>query len=270
MTTTLDRIPRSSARTTLPRAANRLSSGLSSASRTKRTTTRTERHEQSAAEGDPADDEEAEGHADGRHEEGPQRPPRLGEERAAGYPVLGLAVAGGPARVGQVRRTVRHGDIHTNVSLPGTGTRRTAGSSLAFGTTALPPANPDGASMTQPDASAPAPRNVLVTGGNRGIGLAIARAFVEGGDNVVITNRKGDAPDGLRAVKCEVTDTESVNAALRRGGAAAGRTHRGAVANAGITRDTLLMRMSDEEFDDVIATNLAGALQVRAAARARA
>ena len=115
--------------------------------------------------------------------------------------------------------------------------------------------------MTQPDASAPAPRNVLVTGGNRGIGLAIARAFVEGGDNVVITNRKGDAPDGLRAVKCEVTDTESVNAAFDEAELLRGGPVDVLVANAGITRDTLLMRMSDEEFDDVIATNLAGAFK---------
>jgi 3-oxoacyl-[acyl-carrier protein] reductase len=115
--------------------------------------------------------------------------------------------------------------------------------------------------MTQPDASAPAPRNVLVTGGNRGIGLAIARAFVEGGDNVVITNRKGDAPDGLRAVKCEVTDTESVNAAFDEAEQLLGGPIEVLVAIAGITRDTLLMRMSDEEFDDVIATNLAGAFK---------
>ncbi len=115
--------------------------------------------------------------------------------------------------------------------------------------------------MTQPDASAPAPRNVLVTGGNRGIGLAIARAFVEGGDNVVITNRKGDAPEGLRAVKCEVTDTESVNAAFDEAEQLLGGPIEVLVANAGITRDTLLMRMSDEEFDDVIATNLAGAFK---------
>ncbi len=115
--------------------------------------------------------------------------------------------------------------------------------------------------MTQPDASAPAPRNVLVTGGNRGIGLAIARAFVEGGDNVVITNRKGDAPEGLRAVKCEVTDTESVNAAFDEAEQLLGGPIEVLVANAGITRDTLLMRMSDEEFDDVIATNLAGAFR---------
>jgi 3-oxoacyl-[acyl-carrier protein] reductase len=115
--------------------------------------------------------------------------------------------------------------------------------------------------MTQPDASAPAPRNVLVTGGNRGIGLAIARAFVEGGDDVVITNRKGDAPEGLRAVKCEVTDTESVNAAFDEAEQLLGGPIEVLVANAGITRDTLLMRMSDEEFDDVIATNLAGAFK---------
>ena len=115
--------------------------------------------------------------------------------------------------------------------------------------------------MTQPDSSAPAPRNVLVTGGNRGIGLAIARAFVEGGDNVVITNRKGDAPEGLQAVKCEVTATESVNAAIDEAEQLLGGPIEVLVANAGITRDTLLMRMSDEEFDDVIATNLAGAFK---------
>jgi 3-oxoacyl-[acyl-carrier protein] reductase len=112
--------------------------------------------------------------------------------------------------------------------------------------------------MTQPDASAPAPRNVLVTGGNRGIGLAIARAFADGGDDVVITNRQGDAPEGLRAVKCEVTDTESVNAAFDEAEQLLGGPVEVLVANAGITRDTLLMRMSDEDFDDVIATNLAG------------
>ena len=105
------------------------------------------------------------------------------------------------------------------------------------------------------------PRNVLVTGGNRGIGLAIARAFAEAGDNVVITNRSGDAPEGLRAVKCEVTDTESVNAAFDEAEQLLGGPIEVLVANAGITRDTLLMRMSDEEFDDVIATNLAGALK---------
>ena len=78
---------------------------------------------------------------------------------------------------------------------------------------------------------------------------------------MVITNRKGDAPEGLRAVKCEVTDTESVNAAFDEAEQLLGGPIEVLVANAGITRDTLLMRMSDEEFDDVIATNLAGAFK---------
>ncbi|MGZ4746557.1 MAG: 3-oxoacyl-ACP reductase FabG [Oryzihumus sp.] len=105
------------------------------------------------------------------------------------------------------------------------------------------------------------PRNVLVTGGNRGIGLAIARAFAEAGDNVVITNRSGDAPEGLRAVKCEVTDTASVDAAFAEAEELLGGPVEVLVANAGITRDQLLMRMSDEEFDSVIDTNLAGAFR---------
>jgi 3-oxoacyl-[acyl-carrier protein] reductase len=104
-------------------------------------------------------------------------------------------------------------------------------------------------------------RNVLVTGGNRGIGLAIARAFAEAGDEVVITNRRGEAPEGLRAVRCEVTETASVNAAFDEAEQLLGGPVEVLVANAGITRDTLLMRMSDEEFDAVIATNLAGAFK---------
>ena len=105
------------------------------------------------------------------------------------------------------------------------------------------------------------PRNVLVTGGNRGIGLAIARAFADAGDEVVITNRKGVAPDGLRAVQCEVTDTESVNAAFDEAETILGGPVEVLIANAGITRDTLLMRMSDDDFDAVVATNLAGAFK---------
>jgi len=105
------------------------------------------------------------------------------------------------------------------------------------------------------------PRNVLVTGGNRGIGLAIARAFADAGDEVVITHRKGDAPEGLRAVPCEVTDTESVNAAFDEAEKILGGPVEVLVANAGITRDTLLMRMSDDDFDAVVATNLAGAFK---------
>lgn len=105
------------------------------------------------------------------------------------------------------------------------------------------------------------PRNVLVTGGNRGIGLAIARAFAEGGDNVVITHRSGEPPEGLQGVLCEVTDTASVDDAFTAAEEILGGPVDVLVANAGITRDTLLMRMSDEDFDAVIDTNLAGAFR---------
>ena len=105
------------------------------------------------------------------------------------------------------------------------------------------------------------PRNVLVTGGNRGIGLAIASAFAQAGDRVVITNRSGEPPQGLQAVRCEVTDSASVDAAFDEAEKLLGGPVEVLVANAGITRDTLLMRMSDEDFDDVINTNLAGAFR---------
>ena len=104
-------------------------------------------------------------------------------------------------------------------------------------------------------------RNVLVTGGNRGIGLAIARAFAEDGDNVVVTHRSGQPPEGLQGVTCEVTDTASVDAAFTAAEEIFGGPVEVLVANAGITRDTLLMRMSDEDFDSVIDTNLAGAFR---------
>jgi 3-oxoacyl-[acyl-carrier protein] reductase len=105
------------------------------------------------------------------------------------------------------------------------------------------------------------PRNVLVTGGNRGIGLAIARAFAEAGDHVVITHRSGQPPEGLQGVLCEVTDSASVDAAFTEAEEKLGGPIEVLVANAGITRDTLLMRMTDEEFDTVIDTNLAGAFR---------
>jgi 3-oxoacyl-[acyl-carrier protein] reductase len=104
-------------------------------------------------------------------------------------------------------------------------------------------------------------RNVLVTGGNRGIGLAIARAFADAGDNVVITHRSGMPPEGLQGVTCEVTDSASVDAAFTAAEEIFGGPVEVLVANAGITRDTLLMRMSDDEFDSVIDTNLAGAFR---------
>jgi 3-oxoacyl-[acyl-carrier protein] reductase len=105
------------------------------------------------------------------------------------------------------------------------------------------------------------PRNVLVTGGNRGIGLTIARAFQEAGDNVVITHRSGEPPEGLQGVICEVTDSDSVDAAFSAAEEIFGAPIEVLVANAGITRDGLLMRMSDEDFNAVIDTNLAGAFR---------
>ncbi len=105
------------------------------------------------------------------------------------------------------------------------------------------------------------PRRVLVTGGNRGIGLAIGRSFAESGHHVAVTTRSGAAPDGLVGVPCEVTDTASVDAAFTAAEQVLGGPVEVLVANAGITRDQLLMRMSDSEFDEVLDTNLAGAFR---------
>lgn len=104
-------------------------------------------------------------------------------------------------------------------------------------------------------------RSVLVTGGNRGIGYAVARAFVEDGDNVAITYRSGEPPEGVLGVKCDVTDVNEVDQAFahvedRHGPAEV------LVANAGVTRDGLLLRMSEEDFTTVVDTNLFGAFRV--------
>ena len=113
----------------------------------------------------------------------------------------------------------------------------------------------------QNDSQTPAGRSVLVTGGNRGIGLAIAKAFVEAGDKVAITYRSGDVPEGMLGVKADVTDMASVDAAFTEVEAAHGPVEV-LVANAGITRDTLLLRMSEDDFTDVVDTNLTGAFRV--------
>ncbi len=104
-------------------------------------------------------------------------------------------------------------------------------------------------------------RSVLVTGGNRGIGLAVARAFVAQGDHVAVTSRSGVAPDGLFAVACDVTDAASVDAAFTAVEAQQGPVEV-LVANAGITQDTLLLRMSEEDFTSVLDTNLTGSFRV--------
>ncbi|QRO88346.1 3-oxoacyl-ACP reductase FabG [Kytococcus sedentarius] len=109
-------------------------------------------------------------------------------------------------------------------------------------------------------------RRVLVTGGNRGIGEAIACHLTEEGHEVVVTSRSGDAPEGLRAVACDVTDTASVDQALKDAEEILGGTVEVLVANAGITADGLSMRMKDDDFASVLDTNLHGAFRcVRAA-----
>ena len=105
-------------------------------------------------------------------------------------------------------------------------------------------------------------RTVLVTGGNRGIGRAIAEAFVAAGDNVVITSRSGgEGPEGAHTVAADVTDSASVDAAFKEVEAAFGPVEV-LVANAGITKDNLLVRMKEADFQDVIDTNLTGAFRV--------
>src|SRR3982750_3735154 len=104
-------------------------------------------------------------------------------------------------------------------------------------------------------------RTVLVTGGNRGIGLAIARAFAKQGDRVAITHRGSGAPDGMFGVQCDITDNAAVDAAFTAVEAELGPVEV-LVANAGITDDTLLLRMSEDQFTRVIDTNLTGSFRV--------
>ncbi|WP_431876223.1 3-oxoacyl-ACP reductase FabG [Micromonospora marina] len=121
-------------------------------------------------------------------------------------------------------------------------------------------------------------RTVLVTGGNRGIGLAIAQAFAKQGDRVAVTYRSSGVPgagaaepgfgaggagsqNGLFGVRCDVTEAESVDAAFTAIEAELGPVEV-LVANAGITDDTLIMRMSEEQFARVLDTNLTGSFRV--------
>jgi 3-oxoacyl-[acyl-carrier protein] reductase len=108
---------------------------------------------------------------------------------------------------------------------------------------------------------------VLVTGGSKGIGHRIAARFAHAGHRVAATYRSGEVPSEVLGVQCDVTDPAQVEAAFTQVESALGNVEV-LVANAGITRDTLLMRMSDEDWDQVIATNLTGAFRVaRRAAR---
>ena len=104
-------------------------------------------------------------------------------------------------------------------------------------------------------------RTVLITGGNRGIGYAIAEQFIAAGHRVAVTARSGDGPAGALTVRADVTDSAALDAAFTEVEAALGPIEV-VVANAGITRDTLLLRMTEDDFTDVIDTNLSGAFRV--------
>jgi 3-oxoacyl-[acyl-carrier protein] reductase len=104
-------------------------------------------------------------------------------------------------------------------------------------------------------------RSVLVTGGNRGIGLAIARELAATGDSVAVTYRSGEPPDGLFGVRCDVTSMADVEAAFDKVEAEQGPVEV-LVSNAGMTKDTLLAMMKEDTFTDVIDANLTGAYRV--------
>ncbi len=104
-------------------------------------------------------------------------------------------------------------------------------------------------------------RVVLVTGGNRGIGRAIAERFVAEGYRVAVTARSGEGPEGTLTVRADVTDAAAVDAAFTEVEQKLGPVEV-VVANAGVTKDTLLLRMTEDDFDSVVATNLGGAFRV--------
>ena len=104
-------------------------------------------------------------------------------------------------------------------------------------------------------------RTVLITGGNRGIGYALAEEFIAQGHRVAVTARSGKGPEGALTVTADVTDGNSLDKAFSEVETALGPVEI-LIANAGITKDTLIMRMSDEDFDSVVETNLGGTFKV--------
>ena len=104
-------------------------------------------------------------------------------------------------------------------------------------------------------------RTVLITGGNRGIGFSLAEEFISQGHRVAVTARSGQGPEGSLTVIADVTDGESLDRAFEQVESQLGPVEV-LVANAGITKDTLILRMSDNDFDSVVDTNLGGAFKV--------
>ncbi|MFJ9899090.1 3-oxoacyl-ACP reductase FabG [Streptomyces sp. NPDC091280] len=116
-------------------------------------------------------------------------------------------------------------------------------------------------------------RSVLITGGGRGIGLAVARRMAAAGDRVAVTYRTGEPPEGLLGVRCDITDADQVDVAFKQVEAEHGPVEV-LISNAGIVKDQLLLRMSETDFTEVVDTNLTGAFRVvkrasRAMLRAR-
>ncbi|MDA8369486.1 MAG: 3-oxoacyl-[acyl-carrier-protein] reductase [Nocardiopsaceae bacterium] len=105
------------------------------------------------------------------------------------------------------------------------------------------------------------PRSALVTGGSRGIGLAIARELAAAGDDVAVTYRSGQPPEGLLGVPCDITDSAQVDAAFKQVEDEQGPVEV-LVANAGVNKDQLLALMSEDDFSSVLDTNLTGAFRV--------
>ncbi|MDR0959481.1 MAG: 3-oxoacyl-ACP reductase FabG [Propionibacteriaceae bacterium] len=122
---------------------------------------------------------------------------------------------------------------------------------------------------TEPPTTAASPAGIaLVTGASRGIGRAIAARLISDGFQVAGVHRSGDVPNGVVSIEADITDPDAAETIFSRAEAELGPVTT-LVCNAGITRDTLLARMSDEQWDDVVATNLTATFRlVRRASRA--
>ncbi|MDG1187923.1 MAG: 3-oxoacyl-ACP reductase FabG [Ilumatobacter sp.] len=115
---------------------------------------------------------------------------------------------------------------------------------------------------TTDESGVPAGRIVLITGGSRGIGLACARRFAANGDQVAVTYNSSPPPDGLFGVKCDVTSADDVDAAFSAVEEHFGGTVEVLISNAGVTKDVLLLRMTEDDFAAVLDANLTASYRV--------